>query len=145
MNMNLQIKLLRDFAAPYYKTEGAAGLDLVAAIDAPLTLNPMERALVPTGIAVAIPKEYGGFLFARSGLAARHGITLTNSVGVIDSDYRGEVQVSLINLGDAPYTITPLDRVCQLVLMPAPMVTPVITETLSATKRGEGGFGSTGK
>ncbi len=143
--MEMEIKLLRQSAVPSYKTDGAAGIDLAACIEESMSLSPMERKMVPTGVCVAIPKGNVGLVFARSGLATRYGITLTNCVGVIDSDYRGEIMCSLINLGGETYTINPGDRIAQLVIMPAPQVAIQVTDKLSETERGEGGFGSTGR
>jgi dUTP pyrophosphatase len=131
---------------PSYQTAGAAGLDLLAAIPAasPLTLPTGGRALVPTGIAVAIPNGYEAQVRPRSGLAARHGLTILNAPGTIDADYRGEIQVVLANLGDEPVTITRGMRIAQLVI--APVVHAQISEvaSLDETRRGSGGFGSTG-
>ena len=130
-----------------YATEGAAGLDVQAAVpaDAPLTLAPWGRVSVPTGLVLAIPAGYEAQVRPRSGLAARHGVTVLNSPGTIDSDYRGEVKVLLVNLSDEPFTIARGERVAQLVFAP---VTPVRLEErpdLDATARGAGGFGSTGR
>lgn len=129
---------------PGYMSEGAAGLDLAAALDAPIILEPGARAVVPTGFAVEIPPGYEGQVRPRSGLAARHGVTLLNAPGTIDADYRGEVKVILINHGREPYTIENGSRIAQLVL--APMTRAEVAEALalSATDRGAGGFGSTG-
>lgn len=131
--------------APERATAGSAGFDLCAAIDAPLTLAPGKLASVPTGVAVKLPEGSVGLLFGRSGLGVRHGITLSNSVGVIDSDYTGEIIVGLCNVSDEPYTVMPLDRIAQLVVMSPLPVTLVPAETLEKTERGEGGFGSTGR
>ena len=130
---------------PERATAGSAGFDLCAAIDSPLTLAPGKLASVPTGIAVKLPEGSVGLLFGRSGLGVRHGITLSNSVGVIDSDYTGEISVGLCNVSDEPYTIMPLDRVAQLIVASLLPVTLVPAETLEKTERGEGGFGSTGR
>ena len=131
---------------PQRATSGSAGLDLCAAIDEPITLKGGETALVPTGIAIALPSaEYGAFVFARSGLAVKHGIGLLNSVGVIDSDYRGEIMVGIINQIDKEYTVQPGERIAQMVIMPVSMMPAVEVEELSETERGDGGFGSTGK
>ncbi len=143
--MDMEIKVLRQTAVPSYKTAGAAGLDLAAATDEAITLAPMERKMVPTGICVSIPTGYVGLVFARSGLSTKHGIALTNSVGVIDSDYRGEIMCSMINLGQEAYTIMPGDRIAQMVITPAPQATIREVDALSQTERGEGGFGSTGR
>ncbi len=131
---------------PRYATPGAAGMDLHACLDEPLTLQPGERAKVPTGLAIALPgPEWVAYLFARSGLAIKHGLTIPNCVGVIDSDYRGEVIVAVINLSQEPYTIQPGDRVAQMVVMPVIQAKLTQVDELPQTQRGEGGFGSTGK
>lgn len=129
---------------PHRATGGAAGLDLQACIDEPVELLPGAVKLISSGIAAAIPDGYAAFVFARSGLGIRHGITMANSVGVIDSDYRGEIKVGLINLSSTPYTICPGDRIAQLVIMP--VVQAVFAEgEIGSTDRGAGGFGSTGR
>lgn len=131
---------------PSYQTAGAAGLDLLAAIPAaaPLTLAAGGRALVPTGIAVAIPVGYEAQVRPRSGLAARHGLTILNAPGTIDADYRGEIQVVLANLGDETVTITRGMRIAQLVIAPVVHAHILEVASLDETKRGSGGFGSTG-
>lgn len=142
----LEVKRLRESARlPLRATAGSAGYDLCADLDAPRTLFPGETFPVPTGLAMAIPQGYGGFVFARSGLAVKHGLAPANCVGVIDSDYRGEVLVALRNHGVSPFTISPGDRVAQLVLLP--VFTPGVAEQdgLPGTARGTGGFGSTGR
>ena len=128
---------------PRYETEGAAGMDLRA--DEPFTLAPGERRLVPTGLALEIPPGHEGQVRPRSGLAVRHGIALVNAPGTIDSDYRGEVQVILVNLGQAPVTFARGDRIAQLVIAPVTRVALEVVDDLSATDRGAGGFGSTGQ
>lgn len=144
--MILQIKKLRENAVlPLRATGGSVGYDLCAALEEPVTLNPGETKPVPTGLAMAIPEGYGGFLFARSGLAVKHGIAPTNCVGVIDSDYRGEVLIGLHNHGNTPYTIQPGERVGQLVLLAAALPEVTECEALEETQRGAGGFGSTGR
>ena len=144
--MELKIKKVNKNAIiPKRATQGSAGMDLCACIDAPLTLRGGETAVIPTGIAIALPSnEAGAFVFARSGLAIKHGIGLLNSVGVIDSDYRGEIKVGVINQINEPYTIEPGERIAQLVVMPVCPVDTVEVESLDETARGEGGFGSTG-
>lgn len=144
--MELKIKKVNENAIiPKRATQGSAGMDLCACIDAPLTLRGGETAVIPTGIAIALPSnEAGAFVFARSGLAIKHGIGLLNSVGVIDSDYRGEIKVGVINQISEPYTIEPGERIAQLVVMPVCPVDTVEVESLDETARGEGGFGSTG-
>ena len=123
----------------------AAGLDLCACLDAPLTILPGEIAMAPTGLRVELPAGTVGLLCGRSGLGVRYGITLANNVGVIDADYRGEIQVWLINLGKAPYTLMPGERCAQLLVVPVHFPQPQFAETLSDTARGEAGFGSTGR
>ncbi|MBC7765472.1 MAG: dUTP diphosphatase [Hyphomonadaceae bacterium] len=131
---------------PQYATQGSAGVDLTACIDTPITLNPQQKVIIPTGIAIGLPSnETVGLVFARSGLGIKHGITMSNGVGVIDSDYTGEICCGLINLGDQPYTITPNDRIAQLLIMPVYVANFVQVEQLDETERGTGGFGSTGK
>jgi dUTP pyrophosphatase len=128
---------------PRYETEGAAGMDLRA--DEPFTLAPGERRLVPTGLAFEIPAGHEGQVRARSGLAARHGVALVNAPGTIDSDYRGEVKVILVNLGQAPVAFARGDRIAQLVIAPVTRVGIELVEELGGTGRGDGGFGSTGQ
>ena len=121
-------------------------MDLYACIDSPVTLGAGEKAVIPTGIAIELPSaELAAFVFARSGLAIKHGIGLLNGVGVIDSDYRGEICVGVINQLAEPYTIAPDERIAQLVIMPVSLINPVEAQSLDDTARGEGGFGSTGK
>ena len=130
---------------PAVATEGSAGLDLSACLDGPVTLAPGGRALISSGLAVEIPAGSVGLVFGRSGLGIKYGVTLSNSVGVIDSDYRGELKVGLINLGEAAYTVQPGERIAQLVIVPYAACVPVAAETLSESGRGAGGFGSTGR
>lgn len=145
--MEIKIKKLKENAKiPKRATSGSAGMDLYACIDEPITLAPGQLAIVPTGIAIALPDNgCAAFLYARSGLGVKHGICLSNGVGVIDSDYRGEICAGLCNVSDKPYTIEPDERVCQMVI--TPVLTPDVVEVneLDDTDRGEGGFGSTGK
>jgi dUTP pyrophosphatase len=130
---------------PKYATGGAAGCDLYACVEAALVLKPGERLLVPTGIAVSLPSaKYAALLFARSGLAAKHGIAMANGVGLIDSDYRGEILCPLVNLGQEDFVITPGLRIAQLVITPVFTARFVQADRLDDTARGEGGFGSTG-
>lgn len=142
----LKIKKVHENAViPHRATAGSAGLDLCACIDEPLTLDGGETALIPTGLAIALPSaQYGAFVFARSGLSIKHGIGLLNSVGVIDSDYRGEIKVGVINQIQEPYTIQPGERIAQLVVMPVSVMPVEEAECLDETERGTGGFGSTG-
>lgn len=144
--MDLKIKLLNENAkAPYYATAGAAGLDLHACVEEPVTLPAGGHDLIPTGIAVAIPQGYVGILAVRSSMGIRHGVTLTNGIGVIDSDYRGPLRVGLYNTSDTPYTLQPGDRVAQLLIVPVLQSEPRVVEELDDTERGQGGFGSTGR
>ena len=133
---------------PRYESAAAAGLDLVACLDAPLTLPPGAHDAVPTGIAIALPTGYEGQVRPRSGLARKHGVTVLNSPGTIDADYRGEVQVLLINHGSEPHVVEPGQRIAQLVVAPVAQVDVVEVHEASElgdTKRGSGGFGSTGR
>ena len=145
--MELKIKKLKENAKiPQRATNGSAGMDLYACIAESVTLAPGQLTVIPTGIAIELPgNTCAAFLYARSGLGVKHGICLSNGVGVIDSDYRGEVCVGLCNVSDKPYVIEPFERVAQMVI--APVLTPDITEVdeLSDTARGEGGFGSSGR
>jgi dUTP pyrophosphatase len=134
----------RDLPLPSYATEGAAGLDLLAAVAEPVTLAPGARALIPTGIAVALPAGYELQVRPRSGLALRHGIVLPNSPGTIDEDYRGEIGVIVLNAGTEAFTVTRGLRIAQAVLAPVTRLAWDEVETLDATARGAGGFGSTG-
>ncbi|MEX0853459.1 MAG: dUTP diphosphatase [Bauldia sp.] len=129
---------------PARRSRAAAGLDLAAAIDRPLVIAPGARALVPTGFAIALPPGHEGQVRPRSGLAAEHGVTILNSPGTIDADYRGEVKVLLVNLGEAPFTVTRGMRIAQLVIAPVVAAEVVEVASLDETPRGDGGFGSTG-
>jgi len=128
---------------PRYMTEGAAGMDLCAAIEQPLHLESLERARVPSGFAIAIPRGYEGQVRPRSGAAWKHGLSIPNSPGTIDSDYRGEVAVLLVNLGVAPVTIEPGQRIAQLVICPVARAELTEVDDLDDTPRGTGGFGHT--
>ena len=131
---------------PAYATPGSAAADLCAVLDEPLTLAPMERALVPTGLAIELPGPHSvALVYARSGLSIKHGLCMANGVGVVDSDYRGELKVPMVNLGREAYTIQPGERVAQLCIAPVYTAAFVPAEELGDTQRGEGGFGSTGK
>ena len=148
--MKLKIKPLsekigKEIPLPYYATQGAAALDLHACIDEPLTIPPGGQAVVPTGLAVAIPTGYVGILAVRSSMGIRHGVTLSNGVGVIDSDYRGQVHVGLHNLSGEPYTVQPGDRVAQLMVVPVAAPEIEVVDALPETVRGAGGLGSTGR
>ncbi len=129
---------------PRYQTAGAAGMDLHAALKVPLTIPPLGRAKVPTGIALALPEKFEGQVRPRSGMAAKSGVTVLNSPGTVDWDYRGELQVLLVNLSDAPFTLAPLDRIAQLVLAPVARAEFCEVDSLTDTPRGAGGYGSTG-
>ena len=129
---------------PRYQTSGAAGMDLHAAIPGPITIGSLERVKVPTGLSVAIPHGYEGQVRPRSGLAAKHGITVANAPGTVDSDYRGEIMVCLVNLGREPFTLAPLERIAQIVFARHEIATFVEVTDLDATARGAGGYGSTG-
>ena len=130
---------------PQYSTPLSAGLDLRAFLDKPITLEPFERALVPTGLYIELPQGYEAQVRPRSGLAIKHGITVLNSPGTIDADYRGEIKVILINLSNQPYTIKNGERIAQLVVAKHETIQWQPVEQLSDTQRGQGGFGSTGK
>jgi len=130
---------------PAYATEDAAGLDLLAAVAEPVELAPGTRRLVPTGISIALPPGYEAQVRPRSGLALKHGVTLLNSPGTIDADYRGEVGVILINLGEAPFRLQRGDRIAQLVIAPVARLAWRESESLPGSARGAGGFGSTGR
>lgn len=132
---------------PSYQSAHAAGLDLLAAVaeDSPLILAPGQRALVPTGISVALPAGYEAQVRPRSGLASKHGVTVLNAPGTVDADYRGEISVLLINHGDAPFAIRRGERIAQMVIASVLRAELVATPTLSSTERGSGGFGSTGR
>ena len=142
----LKIKKLKENAkVPSRGTQGSAGLDLCACIDEPITLNGGDTALIPTGIAIALPSaDYGAFVFPRSGIAVKHGIGLLNSVGVIDSDYRGEIMVGVINQKRESYTIEPGERIAQMVVARYEQVEWDEVDVLDETERGAGGFGHTG-
>jgi dUTP pyrophosphatase len=133
-------------ALPRYETSGAAGMDLLAAVEegAPLTLKPGARALVPTGLAIALPQGFEAQVRPRSGLAAKNGVTVLNSPGTIDCDYRGEVKVILINHGDEAFVVTRGTRIAQMVVAPVTQAVLAEVDTLDETQRGAGGFGSTG-
>lgn len=145
--MIIRVKRVREKGiVPKRATEGSAGADLFACIDQPLKINPGENSVVPTGIAIEITdKSYAAFVFARSGLGIKHGICLSNGVGVIDSDYRGEICVGLSNISQTPYTVEPGERIAQLVIMPVDCTQYEEAENIDSTERGAGGFGSTGK
>jgi dUTP pyrophosphatase len=134
----------RDLPLPGYETSGSAGMDVCAAVDADIVIGPGAIALVPTGFAVAIPQGYEIQVRPRSGLAVKHGVTVINSPGTIDSDYRGEVKIGLINHGSSEFTIKRGDRIAQLVLAPVVQAKLLLADSLDQTVRGTGGFGHTG-
>ena len=149
--MELKIKALSprigaDIPAPFYASPGAAAMDLHACIDAPVTVPAGGRVVIPTGIAIALPSaDFVALIYARSGLGIKHGIAPANCVGVIDSDYRGEIKVGLQNSGSEDYTIQPADRIAQMMIAPVVRAQVRMTDELDDTARGEGGFGSTGR
>lgn len=142
----MKVKIVKNnpFKLPEYETKGSAGVDLQACIENPIVLKPMERYLVPTGLFIEIPEGYEAQVRARSGLAIKHGISLVNGIGTIDSDYRGEIKVILINLGEKDFTINNGDRIAQMVFIRHEQVEFELTDSLSDTDRGAGGFGHTG-
>jgi len=143
--VNVQVLKIRETAMlPEYHTTGAAAADVHACLDEPMILQPMERKMIPTGIALAIPSGYEVQLRARSGLSIKHGITMVNGVGTIDSDYRGEVGVLMINLGQEPFTVEPGMRIAQMVLSKYEQIEWQPVDMLDETVRGIGGYGSTG-
>ena len=149
--MELKIKALsdkigREIPAPFYASPGAAAMDLHACMDQAVVIPAGQRRVIPTGIAIALPSaDYVALVFARSGLGIKHGIAPANCVGVIDSDYRGEIMVGLHNAGDSDYTIHPADRIAQLMITPVIQAQLTMVDELDDTQRGAGGFGSTGK
>lgn len=146
MIYDVKVKKLRENAIiPTYGSEFAAGADLYAAIDEPVTIAPGETKFIPTGLAFEIPVGYAGFVYARSGLASKRGLAPANKVGVIDSDYRGETMTSLHNHGTEPQTVEPGERIAQMVIAPYITANFILSDELEDTVRGEGGFGSTGR
>ncbi|QDG75204.1 dUTP diphosphatase [Labrenzia sp. PHM005] len=148
MTIKLEFKRLdhgRDLPLPAYQSDLAAGMDLLAAVEKAITLTPGSRALVPTGLAMALPAGFEAQVRPRSGLAAKHGVTVLNTPGTIDADYRGEVKVILINLGDSDFQIARGDRIAQMVIAPVLQADIQEVDVLSETDRGAGGFGSTGQ
>ncbi len=149
--MELKIKFVSDkignsIPAPHYASEGAAGMDLAACIDETITIPAGKHHIIPTGIAIELPSnQCVALVYVRSSLGFKKGVTLSNSVGVIDSDYRGEIKVSLANLSDKDFVVEPGDRIAQLVITPVCIPAIKVVDELSDTDRGEGGFGSTGK
>lgn len=147
MSVELAFRALPHFGElplPAYATAGAAGMDIVAAVTEDLVLAPGGRSAVPTGLSMAVPAGHEVQVRPRSGLALRHGVTVANAPGTIDSDYRGEVKILLVNLGDADFTVSRGMRIAQIVLAPVTRADPKLVEELDDTARGSGGFGSTG-
>ncbi|MBO7635691.1 MAG: dUTP diphosphatase [Paludibacteraceae bacterium] len=143
--MNVQVINKSKHALPSYATSQSAGVDLRANIEEPIVIKPLERVLVPTGIYMALPQGYEAQIRPRSGLAAKHGVTVLNTPGTIDADYRGEIKVILVNLSNEPFTIEDGERVCQMVIVRHEQVSWQQVDVLEDTERGEGGFGHTGK
>ncbi|MBO0347238.1 dUTP diphosphatase [Roseibium sp. CAU 1637] len=147
MTVRLEFKKLphgADLPLPAYQSDQAAGLDLLAAVEAAIILQPGKRTIVPTGLAMSLPAGFEGQVRPRSGLAAKNGVTVLNTPGTIDADYRGEVKVILINLGDEAFVIERGSRIAQMIIAPVLQAKIELVEELSVTRRGEGGFGSTG-
>ena len=143
--MNLKVQKLHEAALlPLYQTEHAAAMDVHAFLETAMILQPLERAMVPTGLAFEIPEGYEMQVRARSGLSIKHGLTMVNGIGTIDADYRGELNILVINLGQEPFVIEPNMRIAQLLVSPYIKVELEVAYSLSETDRGEGGFGSTG-
>ena len=139
-------KMNKNAKIPQRATPGSAGLDLCACIDSPVVIPGRGHTVIPTGIAIALPQAgLAAFVFARSGIAIKHGLGLTNGVGVIDSDYRGEICVGLVNQFDEPYEVMPGERIAQMIVMPVALLPVFEAENLDDTERGSGGFGSTGR
>ena len=143
----LQVKIVNrsPYPCPAYATPQSAGLDLRASLEEPVLLKPLQRAMIPTGLYIALPAGYEAQVRPRSGLAIKHGITVLNTPGTIDADYRGEIKVILVNLSDEPFEIVPGERIAQMVIARHEQVEWEQVEQLDATERGAGGFGSTGK
>ncbi len=142
--MKVQIVNKSAYEAPFYATVNSAGMDLKANIEEPITLAPLQRAMVPTGLYIALPEGTEAQVRPRSGLAAKHGVTVLNTPGTIDADYRGEIKVILVNLSNEPFTINPGERIAQMVVARYEKVEWDEVESLDQTERGAGGFGSTG-
>ena len=144
---SLKVKIINNSPNPLpaYQTKSSAGADLCAHLSEPITIAPQERVLIPTGLFIELPEHHEAQIRPRSGLALKHGITVLNSPGTIDADYRGEIKVLLINLGEERFTIQGGDRIAQIMIIPHPQIEFYEVEELSDSERGEGGFGSTGK
>lgn len=143
--MKVKIVNKSSYPSPSYATEMSAGMDLKADISEPVVLGPLGRAIVPTGISIALPEGYEAQVRPRSGLAAKHGITVLNTPGTVDADYRGEIKVILVNISDTPFTVNPGERIAQMVVARYEHIEWEEVEVLDGTARGEGGFGSTGR
>ena len=143
----LQVKIVNrsPYPCPAYATPQSAGVDLRASMEQPVMLQPLQRAMIPTGLYIALPAGYEAQVRPRSGLAAKHGITVLNTPGTIDADYRGEIRVILVNLSDQPFEVVPGERIAQMVIARHEQVEWEQVDELDATERGAGGFGSTGK
>lgn len=143
---NLRVKIINRSGneLPAYETTESAGMDVRACLDAPVTLAPLERALIPTGLRVQLPRGYEMQMRPRSGLALRHGLTLANTPGTVDADFRGEIKIILINLSNEPFTVNDGDRICQMVVAPYTRVDWEPVSRIDSTERGDGGFGHTG-
>ncbi len=143
----MKVKIISNspYPLPEYSTALSAGMDLKAVLDAPVTIGPLERTMVPTGLFIALPQGYEAQVRPRSGLAAKFGITVLNTPGTIDADYRGEIKVILVNLSDTPFEIVPGERIAQMVVARHERVEWEETDSLDETERGAGGFGSTGR
>lgn len=141
--MEIKIKSLSG-VLPQYETEGSAGMDLRAFLEAPITLLPGERKLIPTGLFIELPKGYEAQIRARSGLSIKHGLTMVNGIGTIDSDYRGELKIPMINLGQESFTINNSDRIAQMIISSYEVATLIHVESIEETTRSDGGFGHTG-
>lgn len=144
MSLKIPITNLRGMPLPAYQTEYSAGMDLCAAIEQPIEMQPLERKAIPTGVAIALPVGYEAQVRARSGLSLKHGITMANGVGTIDADYRGEIGAIVVNLSNEPFTISPGMRIAQLVIARHETVEWEPVDALDVSARGAGGYGSTG-
>lgn len=143
----MKVKIINNsnYPVPAYATEQSAGMDLKASIEDPVVLEPLGRALIPTGLHIALPAGFEAQIRPRSGLAAKFGVTVLNTPGTIDADYRGEIKVILVNLSNTPFTVNPGERIAQMVVARYEQVQWELTDSLDSTERGEGGFGSTGR
>lgn len=142
--MKVNVVNKSNYDTPFYATEKSAGMDLKANIDEPVTLGPLERAMIPTGLYIALPDGTEAQVRPRSGLAAKHGISVLNAPGTVDADYRGEVKVILVNLSNEPFVVNPGERIAQMVVAKYERVDWNVVDSLDDTERGSGGFGSTG-